>query len=40
MSRLIDRFIKYVQIDTQSDPYSDTVPSTDKQKNLSNVLVS
>ncbi|NLK12615.1 MAG: peptidase T [Candidatus Phytoplasma sp.] len=40
MSRLIDRFIKYVEIDTQSDPYSDTVPSTDKQKNLSNVLVS
>jgi tripeptide aminopeptidase len=34
-----ERFVKYVQIDTQSDPYSDTQPSTEKQKNLSKVLV-
>lgn len=34
-----DRFIEYVQIDTQSDPQSITIPSTEKQKNLSRVLV-
>lgn len=39
MSRLIDRFIKYVKIDTQSAHDQDTFPSTAKQKNLSNVLV-
>lgn len=33
------RFLKYVQIDTQSDPLSKTIPSTEKQKNLSKVLV-
>ena len=33
------RFLRYVQIDTQSDPYSNNFPSTEKQKNLSNVLV-
>ena len=34
-----DRFIKYVKIDTQSDPESPTIPSTAKQKDLGNVLV-
>lgn len=34
-----DRFIKYVQIDTQSDPVSTTQPSTLKQLDLSKVLV-
>ncbi len=34
-----DRFLRYVQIDTQSDPNSPTTPSTEKQKNLSRVLV-
>ncbi|RNL52791.1 peptidase T [Pedobacter jejuensis] len=33
------RFIKYTQIDTQSDPGSDTCPSTEKQKNLGLELV-
>jgi tripeptide aminopeptidase len=33
------RFMKYVRIDTQSDPESTAVPSTEKQKNLSLVLV-
>ena len=33
------RFIKYVQIDTQSDPLSATIPSTAKQKNLGRLLV-
>jgi tripeptide aminopeptidase len=36
---LTDRFFKYVQIDTQSDPNSTTNPSTEKQKDLSRVLV-
>lgn len=34
-----DRFIRYAKIDTQSDPTSQTCPSTEKQKNLSRVLV-
>ncbi|WP_048908337.1 peptidase T [Pedobacter sp. V48] len=33
------RFTKYVQIDTQSDPLSETTPSTVKQKDLGKVLV-
>jgi tripeptide aminopeptidase len=36
---VIDRFLKYVQIDTQSDPNSSTCPSTEKQKDLSRLLV-
>ncbi|CAN5594356.1 peptidase T [soil metagenome] len=34
-----ERFIKYVQIDTQADLNSDTFPSTEKQKDLSRVLL-
>ncbi len=34
----VEKFLRYVQIDTQSDPQSTTHPSSDKQKNLSNVL--
>src|SRR4030095_4055505 len=34
-----ERFLKYVQIDTQSDPDSITYPSTEKQKNLGKILV-
>lgn len=34
-----ERFIKYVKIDTQSDPNSPTCPSTEKQKDLAKVLV-
>lgn len=34
-----DRFFRYVQIDTQSDPQSSTFPSTEKQKDLSRLLV-
>ncbi|MBN8687967.1 MAG: peptidase T [Chitinophagales bacterium] len=33
------RFMRYVQIDTQSDPQSATYPSTAKQKDLSAILV-
>ncbi|PYF75893.1 peptidase T [Pedobacter nutrimenti] len=36
---LAERFKKYVQIDTQSDPASLSIPSTEKQKNLGRVLV-
>jgi len=34
-----DRFLKYVTIDTQSEPNSDTFPSTEKQKDLGRLLV-
>ena len=33
-----ERFLRYVQIDTQSDPLSKTNPSTEKQKDLSKIL--
>jgi tripeptide aminopeptidase len=35
-----DRFLRYVQIDTQSDPQSKTQPSTHKQRDLGKLLVS
>jgi tripeptide aminopeptidase len=35
---LVSRFMRYVQIDTQSNPESTSFPSTEKQKNLSVVL--
>lgn len=34
-----ERFLRYVGIDTQSDPSSNTYPSTEKQKNLGRLLV-
>jgi len=34
-----ERFLRYVQIDTQSDPLSKTFPSTEKQKDLGRILV-
>jgi tripeptide aminopeptidase len=36
---IAERFMKYVRIDTQSDPHSDAQPSTEKQKDLSRLLV-
>jgi tripeptide aminopeptidase len=33
-----DRFMRYVQVDTQSDPASQAAPTTEKQKNLSSIL--
>ncbi len=36
---VLDRFLRYVQIDTQSDPNSTTQPSTEKQKDLSRLVV-
>lgn len=35
----VKRFLRYVKIDTQSDPQSTANPSTEKQKDLSRVLV-
>src|SRR5262245_21611802 len=35
-----ERFLRYVVIDTQSDPGSPTCPSTEKQKNLGRLLAS
>jgi tripeptide aminopeptidase len=36
---VIERFLRYVTIDTQSDPESPSSPSTEKQKDLGRVLV-
>jgi len=38
-STAAERLMRYVQIDTQSDPQSESIPSTEKQKDLSRVLV-
>jgi len=34
-----ERFMRYVQVDTQSDPQSSAHPTTEKQKDLSRILV-
>lgn len=34
-----ERLMRYVQVDTQSDPFSEAQPSTEKQKDLSRILV-
>lgn len=39
MSSVLDRFLRYVKIDTQSDPHSTSFPSTEKQRDLSKLLV-
>ncbi|HQY11566.1 MAG TPA: peptidase T, partial [Ferruginibacter sp.] len=36
---IADRFMRYVQIDTQSDPASTAHPTTEKQKDLSKLLL-
>jgi len=36
---VLDRFLRYVQVDTQADPNSTTTPSSAKQKNLGRMLV-
>lgn len=36
---VLERFLRYVKIDTQSDPDSKSQPSTEKQKDLSRILV-
>jgi tripeptide aminopeptidase len=37
--QVAENFIRYVQVDTQSDVQSSSVPSTEKQKDLSRILV-
>lgn len=37
--KVAERFIRYAQIDTESDPMSETFPSTAKQKDLGRLLV-
>ena len=39
MTSVVDRFLKYVSFDTQSDENSETCPSTAKQKKLGAALV-
>ncbi len=39
MEKILNRFLKYVQIDTQSDPNNPEFPSTKKQWNLANLLL-
>ena len=39
MENITDRFLKYVSFDTQSDPKSNTTPSTDKQWAIAKYLV-
>src|SRR5690606_39574588 len=39
ISNAEERFLRYVQIDTQSDPTSPSCPSTGKQKDLGRILV-
>lgn len=37
--KVLERFLKYISIDTQSDPESETSPSTAKQFDLAKILV-
>ena len=39
MESVVERFLRYVTFDTQSDEESDTCPSTEKQKALAAALV-
>lgn len=39
MKTVTDRFLHYVSFDTQSDEFSETCPSTEKQKKLGSALV-
>ena len=36
---LVERFMRYVQVDTQSDPNGSVHPTTEKQKDLSKILL-
>mgnify|MGYP003311574589 CR=1 FL=1 len=38
MEKILDRFLRYVSIDTQSDPESDSQPSAAKELNLLKML--
>ena len=36
--QLLDRFLRYVKVDTRSDESSESSPTTEKQKDLSRIL--
>jgi len=38
MKQIKERFLRYVKIDTQSDPESESTPSTEKQWKLARLL--
>ena len=38
MEKILDKFLRYVAVDTMSDPDSPSQPSTQKQFNLLNLL--
>ena len=38
MEPVVERFLRYVSFDTQSNEHSDSCPSTDKQKRLGAAL--
>ncbi len=35
---VLEKFLKYIQVDTMSKPEQETIPSTEKQKNLARIL--
>ncbi len=39
MTNVVDKFLRYIRIDTESDEQSETCPSTEKQLNLAKLLV-
>lgn len=39
MSNVTERFLRYVQLDTESEPGHETVPSTEKQRELGRMLL-
>jgi tripeptide aminopeptidase len=39
MQKITERFIKYVRVDTQSDPENPAFPSTEKQWDLAHILI-
>ena len=39
MESILDKFLRYVKVDTASDPDSESQPSTNKQLALSSMLV-
>ena len=38
MTDVIEKFLRYIAVDTQSSEESETFPSTEKQKNLARML--
>ena len=38
MQKVVERFLSYIAIDSQSDPESESTPSTEKQWNIARKL--